>query len=178
MNDSGLTRIGVHSPCMTSLRSEVQAVAQRPRRGAGGFTLIELIVTTAIIGTLAAIAVPQYHSYVERTRIIRAAKEIRTLEIDIATYLAGTHTLPPSLANIGRANLEDPWGNRYQYLIVSGARRGDLRKDRFLVPINSDYDLYSMGPDGRTQAPLSSRSGRDDIVRANDGAYVGSAFKY
>ncbi len=49
------------------------------------------------------------------------------------------------------------------------------RKDRFLVPINSDYDLYSMGPDGQTSEPLTVPLSRDDIVRASDGAYVGVA---
>lgn len=165
-------------PRMGTSSSEVQAITHRPARGASGFTLIELLVTTAIVGTLAAVTVPRYHSHVERAKMVRAAKELRTLEVDIATYHAGTGTLPPSLGAIGRATLEDPWGNPYRYLVVSGARRGDLRKDRFLVPINSDYDLYSMGPDGVTQEPLSSKPGRDDIVRANDGGYVGAASEY
>ena len=49
------------------------------------------------------------------------------------------------------------------------------RKDRFLVPINSDYDLYSMGPDGKTNEPLTNPVSKDDIIRASDGAYVGVA---
>lgn len=52
------------------------------------------------------------------------------------------------------------------------------RKDRFLVPINSDYDLYSMGADGRSVAPLTASMSRDDIIRANDGAFVGLAEDY
>lgn len=49
------------------------------------------------------------------------------------------------------------------------------RKDRFLVPINSDYDLYSMGKDGESVAPLTAAKSRDDIVRAANGTYVGLA---
>lgn len=52
------------------------------------------------------------------------------------------------------------------------------RKDRNLVPINTDYDLYSMGPDGKTNVPLTSSAGRDDIVRASDGAFIGRACDY
>lgn len=52
------------------------------------------------------------------------------------------------------------------------------RKDRFLVPINCDYDLYSMGPDGETTAPLTARKSRDDIIRAGDGAFVGPASEF
>jgi general secretion pathway protein G len=49
------------------------------------------------------------------------------------------------------------------------------RKDRFLVPINSDYDLYSMGPDGESKRNLNTPVSRDDVIRARDGAYIGVA---
>jgi general secretion pathway protein G len=52
------------------------------------------------------------------------------------------------------------------------------RKDRSLVPLNTDYDLYSMGKDGQTQAPLTSSVSDDDVIRANDGGYVGLAEQY
>jgi general secretion pathway protein G len=52
------------------------------------------------------------------------------------------------------------------------------RMDRFLVPINSDFDLYSMGPDGRSVAPMTARMSRDDIVRASNGRFVGPATEY
>jgi general secretion pathway protein G len=55
---------------------------------------------------------------------------------------------------------------------------GQQRKDRNLVPINSDYDLYSMGPDGRSVSPLTAQASRDDIIRANDGGFVGKASDY
>jgi general secretion pathway protein G len=56
-----------------------------------------------------------------------------------------------------------------------GGGGGQPRKDRFLVPINSDYDLYSMGPDGASTPPLTAKASHDDIIRASDGAYVGVA---
>lgn len=52
------------------------------------------------------------------------------------------------------------------------------RKDRFLVPINSDYDLYSKGRDGESVAPLTAQKSHDDVVRANDGAFVGLAVNF
>jgi general secretion pathway protein G len=56
-----------------------------------------------------------------------------------------------------------------------GGVEGKMRKDRFLVPLNSDYDLYSMGKDGDSRPPLTAQMSRDDIVRASDGAFVGLA---
>ena len=49
------------------------------------------------------------------------------------------------------------------------------RKDRFLTPVNSDYDLYSVGIDGDSQAAFTAKVSRDDVVRANDGGFVGLA---
>jgi len=57
----------------------------------------------------------------------------------------------------------------------TGGVMGDARKDRFLVPINSDFDLYSVGPDGKTQAPLSNPDSLDDVIRAADGGFYGLA---
>jgi hypothetical protein len=55
---------------------------------------------------------------------------------------------------------------------------GHARKDHSLVPINTDFDLYSMGPDGRSSPPLTAQHSRDDIVRANNGAFIGIASEY
>ena len=52
------------------------------------------------------------------------------------------------------------------------------RMDRFLHPINSDYDLYSMGKDGQTVLPLTARQSHDDVIRANDGSFVGLAVEF
>ena len=52
------------------------------------------------------------------------------------------------------------------------------RKDRFLVPLNTYYDLYSKGKDGDTDEDLQADKSRDDIIRANDGGYIGLAYKY
>ena len=86
---------------------------------------------------------------------------------------------PQSLAEVGYANRLDPWGSPYQYLNVQTAKgKGQLRKDRFVVPINTDYDLYSMGKDGKSVPPLTAKASRDDIIRANNGAYIDLASEF
>jgi general secretion pathway protein G len=55
---------------------------------------------------------------------------------------------------------------------------GGARKDRRLVPINSDYDLYSVGKDGQSSPPLTAGQSQDDIIRASDGGFVGPASTY
>ena len=46
------------------------------------------------------------------------------------------------------------------------------------MPINTDFDLYSMGPDGKSVAPLTAAFSQDDVVRANDGSFIGVAKDY
>ena len=147
-----------------------------------GFTMIEMLIVMAIIGTLLAIALPILQTALDKARITRAIGDIGALQTDIAAFEAGGKGLPASLAYIGRASLMDPWGNPYQYLkFDSPGGKGvtpGARKDKFLVPINSTYDLYSMGKDGKSVAPLTAKASRDDIVRANDGGFIGLAVKY
>jgi general secretion pathway protein G len=59
-----------------------------------------------------------------------------------------------------------------------GGGKEKQRKDRFLHPLNMDYDLYSMGEDGKSSAPLTAKASHDDIIRANDGQYIGVAANY
>lgn len=134
----------------------------------------------AIIATLAGIGVPVYLQARERAANVKAIGDIVILQREIEMYAAFEgDRYPASLDTIGRGFLRDPWGNLYQYLNFGDAKGlGKMRKDRFLVPLNSRYDLYSMGKDGQTSAPLTAKASRDDIVRANDGAFIGLASEY
>lgn len=140
---------------------------------------MELAIVVVILGVLAALAVPNFSRVRERAMVARTIGDLRAIGLDLTDYrLDRGGALPASLADIGRDGFRDPWGNPYRYLVVEGSNRGALRKDRFLVPINSDFDLYSMGPDGVSQPPLTAAASRDDIIRANDGGYVGVAEGY
>jgi general secretion pathway protein G len=80
---------------------------------------------------------------------------------------------------VGKGSLIDPWGNPYQYVDLGDVNgKAKARKDHSLVPINSDYDLYSKGKDGRSVSPLTAQHSRDDIVRGRNGGFVGLASNF
>ncbi len=152
------------------------------RGSQSGLTLIELLIIVAIIGTLMMIAIPTSINMLEKAYIKRACADILHLSQKLTNHLYDHGSLPEQLDSIPAVDLIDPWGNPYQYLIILGKKKNEIkgkwRKDRFLVPINADFDLYSMGKDGKTTAPLTAKASHDDIIRANNGRYVGLASKY
>lgn len=145
--------------------------------GRGGFTLVELMIVLVILGLLAALVTPAAKRHIDNARTAVAILNVRLLEEEIETFHATSGALPDNLGQIGRADFEDPWGALYVYTRIEGAKPkpnpGKLRKDHFLVPINSDYDLYSIGENGMSAPPVGNGPGQDDIVRANNGSYVG-----
>jgi general secretion pathway protein G len=158
-----------------------QATRNRsPLRAAVGFSLLELLIAVAVGAILIAIAVPSYQSYQQRVKIAVAVADITSIMGHIDQYYATQgHTFPPDAATIGVDRMLDPWGNPYVYLSFAGLKgKGQMRKDKNLVPINSNFDLYSMGPDGQSVPPLTAKPSRDDIIMANNGQYVGVAADY
>ena len=147
-----------------------------PVPSTGGFTLIELMIVVAIIAVLSGIAVPGYRRALSTAKTTIAISDIKGLQFEIDFYEHNCGQLPLNLDYLDGGPYFDPWGNEYRYLNFSTVKgKGKFRKDKFLVPLNSTYDLYSMGPDGDSKGPLTAKASRDDIIRSNDGDYVGIA---
>ncbi len=148
------------------------------RMGRPALTLIELVITVAIVVTAAGIAIPAYLRNREKGRVLQAVSDIVAVDHDIAIDESTRGGPPPTLAAIGRGGLLDPWGRPYVYLVTTGAGVGQDRRDRLFKPLNTDYDLYSKGKDGATQRRLDHPDSLDDVVRALNGAYVGLASEF
>jgi general secretion pathway protein G len=111
----------------------------------------------------------------------QAGVDIAEISSHLERYFIDKNRYPGSLAELGMDGLRDPWGNSYRYLAILGGGfrvQTRVRKDNNLVPINSDFDLYSMGKDGRSSVPLTAPNSLDDVIRANNGRYIGAAKDY
>nr|HPO09960.1 prepilin-type N-terminal cleavage/methylation domain-containing protein [bacterium] len=61
-----------------------------------GFTLIELLIVVAIIGILAAVAVPNFLNAQMKARVVRAYADMRNIETALETYRLESNNYPPS----------------------------------------------------------------------------------
>ncbi|WP_376779337.1 pilin [Pseudomonas lopnurensis] len=83
-----------HARCFVSTRldaltlKEIQMKAQIQK----GFTLIELMIVVAIIGILAAIAIPQYQTYVAKSQVNRVMSEVGSLRTAVEACLLDGRT--------------------------------------------------------------------------------------
>ena len=140
-----------------------------------GFSILELLMVVTLIGVLVAIGLPSYARYQDRTKSTQAVTDITGMAFLISRFADESRSFPPDLAAVGLANRLDPWGRPYVYYNVEANGRGGARKDHALNPLNTDFDLYSLGPDGQTKKQITQKDSIDDILRASNGKFVGIA---
>lgn len=137
------------------------------------------MIVAGVAAILFVMAYATYGVFIERARIAAAVADIGEIHIAVQRFDLNARRFPTGLDEVGLESLNDPWGNPYQFLSFDGVEgNGPKRKNKNMVPVNMDYDIYSMGPDGETSTPFTSSAGEDDIVMAGDGQYFGTAGKY
>ena len=155
--------------------SALQTVCESTTNGRG-FTLIEVLVSMAIVGVLAVIATSGFTSFKDNARTARAIEEIRNLEKDISAYAIEKGSYPPGLVDIGKEGALDPWGHAYVYKRYVATEMRYYGAELNIDP--PDYDLYSLGKDNATALDLNDPTSDDDILRIGNGAYVGTAKQF
>ena len=90
-----------------------------PARGRqGGFTLIELMIAVAIIGIIAAVAYPQYTSYVQRSRLAEATGTLSTTRVRLEQFFQDNRNYGSTASACG---VVMPTGDYFDYTCNWGA---------------------------------------------------------
>lgn len=159
------------------------------KRTEGGFTLLELMIVSVVAVILLVMAYAVFPNnpvdcendrpgFVARAYHAAAMADLMEINLKLEAFDLNNRRLPTGLAEMGIDTL-DPWGNPYVFLNFADVNgNGPKRKFRNAVPVNSYFDVYSMGPDGKTATPFTSMLGADDLVIANNGQYIGMACHY
>jgi type IV pilus assembly protein PilA len=86
-----------------------------------GFTLIELMIVVAIIGILAAIAIPAYQDYTVRAQVTEGMNLAGAVETGMADYFASVGSFPTALSSVGMSS--SPAG---KYVLSIALTSGDI----------------------------------------------------
>ena len=115
-----------------------------------GFTLIELMIVVAIIGILAAIAIPAYQDYTIRSQVTEGLNLAGDLKAGVAEWYAQTGEWPADETNLGTASAYKTGKYVTSVAIVDGTitvTYGDQANDKILGQFLSLRPLVSQNED-------------------------------
>jgi type IV pilus assembly protein PilA len=113
-----------------------------------GFTLIELMIVVAIIGILAAIAIPAYQDYTIRSQVTEGLNLAASVKASVAEYYAQNGVWPPTLTELGMDPANPPSGKYVSQILLDTGTINITYSAQppFQANANIDTDVLSIRP--------------------------------
>ena len=146
-----------------------------------GFTLIELMIVVAIIGILAAIAIPAYQDYTIRSQVTEGLNLASSVKAAVAESYADRGVWPAALANLGITNA--PTGKYVSQVVVANGTinitygidanaanlAGEILSLKPMVSTNNDV-IWVCGDAPAPSTAAEATSGNSDASSTTFGA--------
>ncbi len=143
----------------------------RAHRRQLGFTLIELLIVLAIIGLIAAIAIPNLKSAMNKAKQTRTLADIKAIGNALETYAIDNNTYPKGLTDANAQVM-----TTYLTLYIHTIPPGDGWNNPWHVDTNSAGTIYTISSYGADGAAGSNPGGatsdfNSDIIFTNNSFY-------
>jgi type IV pilus assembly protein PilA len=112
-----------------------------------GFTLIELMIVVAIIGILAAVAIPAYQDYLKRSKITEVAATAAACKTSFSEYVAAKNVFPLNANEAGCSTTKTAYvddvivTNHIEVLIATDKIDSSLNTHKYFLTPTSDQAL-------------------------------------
>ena len=128
-----------------------------------GFSLVELMIVVAIIGILAAIAIPAYQDYTIRAQVTEGLNLAGAVKASVAEFYAQNGTWPPSLTELGMDVNNPPSGKYVSNVLVANGTINIQYSSQppFQANANIDQDFLSIRP---TISGTNAAASNGDVV--------------
>jgi len=110
-----------------------------------GFTLIELMIVVAIVGILAAIALPAYQDYISRSKISEGLAWLDSAKLGVSEYVSSQGSAPPAAADAGIDTSAPPANATYMSGVGYNTAGSTVRISVTLQSINTTIDGQKVG---------------------------------
>ena len=128
-----------------------------------GFTLIELMIVVAIIGILAAIAIPAYQDYTIRSQVTEGLNLAGAVKASVAEFYAQNGTWPDDLEALGLDTTNPPSGKYVSQVVVDNGTINITYSGTapFQANANIEGDILSLRP---TISGTDAAASNGDVV--------------
>ena len=135
-----------------------------------GFTLIELMIAVAIVGVLAAISIPAFNDYLQRSKVSEVVSAVNACKTSVTEYILSNAAFPANATRAGCTNTSTSYMNNLQVNGTNGFIRGQFQN----IHPDLDNSWLELRPSSTAPGYTALASGETNILSWQCGSNMGN----